>query len=105
MEYWERVWACLLKTLKSVKREDLGRTALIRGGPHSVPLALERSLGHTCYHVGQIVQVARIQAGEKWNTLTIPTCESCPVTSASSASIITTPGTPRPARPACWGIG
>ena len=37
-----------------------------------MPLALERSLGHTCYHAGQIVQVARIHAGEKWNTLTIP---------------------------------
>ena len=37
-----------------------------------MPLALERSLGHTCYHVGQIIQVARIHAGEKWNTLTIP---------------------------------
>jgi hypothetical protein len=45
---------------------------MIRGEPHSVPLALERSLGHTCYHIGQIVQVARIHAGEKWNTLTIP---------------------------------
>ena len=37
-----------------------------------MPLALERSLGHTCYHIGQIVQVARIQAGDQWNTLTIP---------------------------------
>ena len=45
---------------------------MIRGEPHSVPLALARSLGHTCYHIGQIVQVARIHAGEKWNTLTIP---------------------------------
>ena len=45
---------------------------MIRGEPHSVPLALERSLGHTCYHVGQIVQVARIHAGEQWKTLTIP---------------------------------
>ena len=36
------------------------------------PLALARSLGHTCYHVGQIVQVARFHAGDKWNTLTIP---------------------------------
>jgi hypothetical protein len=62
----------LLTTLKSLKREDLGRTVVIRGEPHSVPLALERSLGHTCYHIGQIVQVARIHAGEKWNTLTIP---------------------------------
>jgi hypothetical protein len=69
---WERGWTCLLTTLKSLKREDLEKTVMIRGEPHSVPLALERSLGHTCYHVGQIVQVARIHTGEKWNTLTIP---------------------------------
>ena len=72
LEYWERGWACLLKTLKSLKPEDLEKTVMIRREPHSVPLALERSLGHTCYHIGQIVQVARIHAGEKWTTLTIP---------------------------------
>jgi hypothetical protein len=72
LESWERGWTCLLKTLKSLKLEDLEMTVMIRGEPHSVPLALERSLGHTCYHIGQIVQVARIHAGEKWNTLTIP---------------------------------
>jgi uncharacterized damage-inducible protein DinB len=71
-EFWERGWACLLETLKSLKPEDLGKTVSIRGEPHSVPLALERSLGHTCYHIGQIVQVARIHAGDRWNTLTIP---------------------------------
>jgi hypothetical protein len=69
---WERGWNCLLKSLQSLKPDDLARTVMIRGEPHSVPLALERSLGHTCYHIGQIVQVARIHAGEKWNTLTIP---------------------------------
>ncbi len=72
LEAWERGWACLMTTLKSLKREDLEKAVTIRGEPHSVPLALERSLGHTCYHVGQIVQVARIHAGEKWTTLTIP---------------------------------
>jgi hypothetical protein len=72
LDVWEWGWACLLKALKNLKREDLERTVLIRGEPHSVPLALERSLGHTCYHIGQIVQVARIHTGEKWNTLTIP---------------------------------
>ena len=71
LELWERGWACLLKTLKSLKPEDLGKTVSIRGEPHSVPLALERSLGHTCYHIGQIVQVARIHAAEHWKTLTI----------------------------------
>jgi hypothetical protein len=72
LEYWERGWACLLAALRGLNPDALERTVLIRGEPHSVPLALERSLGHTCYHVGQIVQVARIHAGEKRTTLTIP---------------------------------
>jgi hypothetical protein len=72
LDCWERGWGCLLATLKSLTPDDLGKTVSIRGEPHSVPLALERSLGHTCYHIGQIVQVARIHAGSNWNTLTIP---------------------------------
>lgn len=72
LEYWERGWACLLEALRSLKPEDCGKTVFIRGEPHSVPLAVERSLGHTCYHIGQIVLVARIQAWENWKTLTIP---------------------------------
>jgi hypothetical protein len=72
LECWERGWNRLLTTLRSLKPDDLGKVVLIRGEPHPVPLALARSLGHTCYHVGQIVQVARVHAGDKWNTLTIP---------------------------------
>jgi hypothetical protein len=72
LEFWERGWGCLLQTLKSLKPEDLGKVVAIRGEPHSVPLALERSLGHTCYHIGQIILVARIHAGQRWKTLTIP---------------------------------
>src|SRR5688572_14789549 len=72
LEFWERGWGVLLQTLKSLTPADLEKTLTIRGEPHSVPLALSRSLGHTCYHIGQIVQVARIHAGDKWNTLTIP---------------------------------
>lgn len=72
LDCWERGWSCLLTTLKSLTPEDCGKTVTIRGEPHSVPLALERSLGHTCYHIGQIVQIARVHAGNKWNTLTIP---------------------------------
>lgn len=70
--YWERGWACLFESIKSLTSEDLVKTVLIRGEPHTVPLAMERSLGHSCYHVGQIVQVARIHAGTTWKTLTIP---------------------------------
>ena len=76
LEYWERGWDCLLGTLKNLTAESLGKTISIRGEPHSVPLAMARSLGHTCYHIGQIVQVARIHAGTNWTTLTIPRGES-----------------------------
>jgi hypothetical protein len=72
LECWERGWACLRAALAALTPTDLGRTVTIRGEPHTVPLALARSLGHTCYHVGQIVQVARVHAGETWTTLTIP---------------------------------
>jgi uncharacterized damage-inducible protein DinB len=69
---WEAGWACLLTALRALTPDDLGKTVTIRGEPHTVPLALARSLGHTCYHVGQIVQVARVHAGDDWTTLTIP---------------------------------
>ena len=72
LEAWERGWSCLLTTLKNLQPEDFEKTVTIRGEPHSVPLAVERSLGHTCYHIGQIVQVSRIHAGDHWDTLTIP---------------------------------
>lgn len=72
LEHWEKGWACLLTTLRSLKPADLEQTIHIRGEPHSVPLAMCRSLAHTCYHIGQIVQIARIQAGDNWQTLTIP---------------------------------
>ena len=82
LESWERGWARLLTTLRGLKVEDLEKTVLIRGESHSVPLALELSLGHTCYHIGQIVQVARIHAGEKWTTLPIPRGSSEPFNKA-----------------------
>lgn len=69
---WERGWTQLLTTLRGLKPEDLEKIVTIRGEPHSVPLALERSLGHTCYHIGQIVLLARFHAGPNWRTLTIP---------------------------------
>jgi hypothetical protein len=72
LESWERGWAQLFSTLRSLSPDDLARTVTIRGESHSVPLALQRSLGHTCYHIGQIVQLARHHAGDTWNALTIP---------------------------------
>jgi Protein of unknown function (DUF1572) len=72
LEYWNAGWQRLFETLASLAPADLGRTVLIRGEAHSVALAIERSLAHCGYHVGQIILIARILAGANWKTITIP---------------------------------
>lgn len=76
LRYWEDGWNCLFATLLTLGPEDLPKTITIRGEPHSIPLAIHRSLAHCGYHVGQIVMIARILAGDNWNTITIPRGES-----------------------------
>jgi hypothetical protein len=76
LDRWEQGWTCVFAAIRNLAPGDLLRTVTIRGVPHSVPLAMQRSLGHTCYHIGQIVQIARILAGERWTTLTIPRGQS-----------------------------
>ncbi|MCI0629667.1 MAG: DUF1572 domain-containing protein [Phycisphaerales bacterium] len=71
-EYWQRGWQCLFVTLDSLKPQDLTRTILIRGEPHTVIKAIDRQLSHYGYHVGQIVLIARVLAKDNWTTLTIP---------------------------------
>ena len=70
--YWESGWQRLLDALMDLTPGNLVRTVTIRGEPHSVPLAIQRSLAHCAYHVGQIVLIARILAGDDWSTITIP---------------------------------
>jgi hypothetical protein len=72
LRFWEQGWQCLFDTLGSLTSDDLAKTVTIRGEPHSVPLAIHRSLAHTAYHVGQIMLTARILAGDHWQTITIP---------------------------------
>ncbi|HEV7280304.1 MAG TPA: DinB family protein [Pirellulaceae bacterium] len=74
--YWEKGWSVLYQSLRSLTAEDLAKSVVIRGEPHSVPKAMQRSLAHTAYHIGQIVMVARILAGEQWETLTVARGES-----------------------------
>ncbi len=40
--------------------------------PLSVTDALLRSVAHVAYHTGQIVQLARSFAGERWESLSVP---------------------------------
>lgn len=72
---WDAGWHMLRAALASFTDADLPRTLTIRGEPHTLAQALTRSLSHTAYHAGQIVQIARVhasQAGTPWQTLTVP---------------------------------
>ena len=72
LAYWESGWQRLFDSLTDLTPGDLGKNVTIRGEPHTVPLAIQRSLAHCGYHVGQIVLIARILAGDQWATITIP---------------------------------
>ena len=69
---WEDGWGRLFATLASLTEEDLTRTVTIRAEPHSVVQAIERTLAHAAYHIGQIVFLAKHLAGGGWKTLSVP---------------------------------
>jgi hypothetical protein len=71
LESWGRGWGALHRTLSSLAPADLPRTVKIRGEAQSVVRAIERSLAHTAYHVGQIVFLCKHLASDRWQTLSI----------------------------------
>lgn len=73
---WEAAWKVLLDTLEALGPQDLSRTITIRAEPHSVPQAIQRSLAHTAYHVGQIVLLAKQIRGADFHSLSIPKGQS-----------------------------
>jgi hypothetical protein len=76
MQRWQEAWEMLFNVLEALEDADLDKQITIRGNQLSIAAALHRSLAHTSYHVGQIVLLARIFAGENWQSLTIPRGQS-----------------------------
>jgi len=73
---WENAWRLLMTTAGALRDQDLAKTVVIRGEPHSVVQAVSRNLTHTAQHVGQIVFLAKHLAGGSWKTLSIPRGQS-----------------------------
>lgn len=71
-EIWETGWTMLFSTLEALAVEDFGRTVQIRGEDFSVVKAVNRSLAHTAYHVGQIAFLAKHLRAADWQTLSVP---------------------------------
>ncbi len=72
LRYWEEGWQCLLDALGALEPDDLDKTIVIRGEPHGVLQAIDRQLAHYAYHVGQVVFLGKLYAGDQWQSLSIP---------------------------------
>src|SRR6266851_6163974 len=66
---WNEGFAIVLASIEALKPEDLDRTIYVRREAFLVLEALNRSVSHTAYHVGQIVFLAKHFAGPAWKTL------------------------------------
>ena len=85
-EKWNEGWGCMLNALRSITENDWDKTIYIRGEAHSVVDAINRQLAHVPYHVGQIVFIGKMMAGEKWRSLSIPKGQSASFNQKMSAS-------------------
>jgi hypothetical protein len=72
MRRWEESFKIVFDSVASLKPEDFVKTVTIRGEPHTILQALNRSLMHMAYHVGQILYVGKHLRGHEWNVLSIP---------------------------------
>jgi len=72
---WHEAWQVVDRAIDAVASagaDGLARTVTIRNQPLTVSDALLRSVAHVAYHTGQIVQLARTFAGDRWRSLSIP---------------------------------
>jgi hypothetical protein len=72
MRRWEESFNLVFDTITSLTPEDFSRTVTIRGEPHTILQAMNRSLMHTAYHVGQILFLGKHLRGAEWTMLSIP---------------------------------
>jgi len=76
MAKWEEGWQCLFDALDIVTDNDLDKIIYIRNEGHTILEAVNRQISHYCYHVGQIVYVAKVVSSENWQSLSIPRNQS-----------------------------
>lgn len=76
MTGWRSSWETTLAALEKLAPGDLERRVTIAGEPHTAIGAINRHLAHLAYHAGQITYLAKLWAGPRWTTLSIPKGES-----------------------------
>lgn len=73
---WASAFDIVARELETLVEDDLTSTVTIRATPLTVHEALSRAIAHTAMHTGQIVLLAKIEAGDRWATLSIPRGQS-----------------------------
>jgi Protein of unknown function (DUF1572) len=68
---WHEGWQYVYDALESLTDDELERIVYIRNEGMPVIEAIDRQVAHYAYHVGQIVYIAKLHAGD-WQSLTIP---------------------------------
>jgi uncharacterized damage-inducible protein DinB len=84
---WEEGWERFFTTVAELREGDLLRTVTIRGEPHTVIRAVERSVSHSSYHCGQIVFLAKAIRSGDWQTLSIARGASSQFNEAMRAAV------------------
>lgn len=72
LEKWDAGWSCIFTALDGVNADNFDTVIYIRNMGHTITEAINRQLAHYAYHIGQIVFLGRMQAGDKWQSLSIP---------------------------------
>jgi hypothetical protein len=80
LTWWNDGWSIALGSIEALKPDDLVRTIHIRDEQLLVVEALNRSVTHAAYHVGQIVYLARHFASPNWKSLSIPRAKTATAT-------------------------
>jgi len=75
-EAWNRGWEVVEREVGRLRDEDLTGRVAIRGQSMTVHEALVRNIAHIASHIGQIILLARMSAGDNWQTLSIPRGQS-----------------------------
>jgi len=73
---WEAGWNCLFLALRPLTENDLDKIIYIRNQGHTVTEAINRSLTHCAYHIGQIVYIGKMASKDGWKSLSIPKGQS-----------------------------
>lgn len=72
MKRWEESFATVFNSIGTLQPEHISHKVYIRGDEHTVLQAINRSLAHTAYHVGQITYLGKHILQAEWKTLSVP---------------------------------